>query len=115
MIDGGCAMFKTQEEILEWLLEHPQGSYEVLGNVAGKVLTRQLELLGCIRRGENTNGNTYALTQGGKRMAIATLSLQKAAERGKVGEESYERTLKKQKIKKRKRTKFEKLILSISE
>ena len=68
-------MFKTQEEVLKWLLEHDSGKYSELVDKAGKNLTRQLELLGYIRRGANTSGNTYALTRRGRIVALALFNL----------------------------------------
>ena len=65
-------MLKTQEEVLEWLLNNEEGNYKELVAVAGEVMTRQLELLGYIKRGANSKEDTYALTRRGRRVALAT-------------------------------------------
>jgi DNA-binding HxlR family transcriptional regulator len=98
-------MLKTQEEVLEWLLRHEEGNYKELVSKAGKVLTRQLELLGYIRRGANSQEDTYALTRRGRRVAEATIHLKNALEREETKPMKKERRI-------RKKTRFEKLILS---
>jgi len=98
-------MLKTQEEIFEWLLKHEEGSYKELVDKAGKVLTRQLELLGYIRRGANSQEDTYALTNRGKRVAKATIHLKNALKRKRVEPIKEEKRT-------RKKTRFERLILS---